>query len=1363
MNPLRRLAAFIPVTLSRHILRHGVMEAGVPNDLYAATLFSDISGFTAMSENLASDGARGAEEVNRVLMLTFTAMIDVIHKMGGAVAHFYGDAMAIYFPDEDGTAAARAVSCAQQMQELMLTRFQTVKTHRPPDKDPNFPLTIKIGAGYGRCQELILGDETDGYEFVLRGAAVEQAAEAEKHASASQIIASHSLCQHLDERDNDPADFTNVREQCPSIQAVYEDTSPLLDWEAYDKASLEQLERVLLAFIPSSLHEKLRGMSAIHLAEHRPVTSIFVQFEYENGRLQAYYQHVRAIINRFGAKNGRLNRVLTGDKGNQLHIMFGAPIAPDAPEQAIRCALALQRERPSYISKQQIGLAAGKAFAAPVGASSRSEYTVVGDVVNLSARLTAICKDGGILTDEATARRAQKSIQFSRIPPVHLKGKQGTMIPHYAEGDVAMATQIQAYFGRWQEPPVGREKETAVMLAVMDEAWQAQTPSANGRVLAISGDIGSGKTRLLAAGVQQWLQKGGEGLVGLCQQHLSDTPFAVWHTIWQDFFGLHPAMSADEQAKTVIERTRALLPDVSDDDIGLWGELLGLPIEQTAVLKAMNAETHQLRFFALARRCLHVAATTQPLLIVLEDIHWADEASLKLIDELAARLTDSPLLITLLFRPIDDLPLEILTKATTIQISDLTPQEGRKLMQRLTGEESLPPLVERHLGLRDRDGRNSPVNPLFLEEALNMLTGTGVLKLNGRVQVDEKALEKMPLPDSIYSLLLARLDRLQPARRELLQVASVIGREFALKALDSITHDQDHDTLIELLTGLASAQMTQQIAHDPEWVYLFLHALTHEVAYESLPFARRQILHTAVADWLEAEYADNLKPFYTALSYHYGHTDQHEKGLTYALSAANAARDIFANKEAVEFYTQAERHLTVLGVEERWETAVEIYLSRGNILRYLGELSRGIIDAENMLNFSLMHHHEPYTASAYNLKADLRYRQAQFEDVQELAQKVMVDLGKGVPVVEKAKAAHWLGMSTAALGNYADALKNLQQAKHLCITAHDKNLLARILEGIAYIQYSQKQLDSALLSMQESVNLSRNFSIPANIASALNNIALVQFELGHTEESLHTFKEAATLVQDYNDSFFATILSNHAETLTYAGKLNAAFKTFNIVIAIFSKLEDSHGLAEAYARLGYDFYIFNGEWAQAQEYLKKTDTFIEEYPGTFPRLETKILIGKGIIALENDQIPIATSFFSKAKSIIKSKKLTWWEPIHMYYDAVIQLKQNSPVQAEEALLIAIDATNNNGCPDYLPLIYLQLACLESNDKTKLVYLTYCIEHAEKRARYSDKMKCLQQAGNIYSKFNDPKLQTLGQTYLTTSQKMQEKIKAQEYS
>lgn len=1352
MNSLRRLAAFIPVTLSRHILRHGAMAAGEPNELYAATLFSDISGFTAMSEELATDGARGAEEVNRVLMLTFTAMIDLIHAMGGAVAHFHGDAMAIYFPDEDGNAAARALSCAQQMQALMLTRFQAVETHRPPAKDPLFPLTIKIGVGYGRCAELVVGDEQMGFEFVLMGTAVEEAAEAEKHASAGQIIASRAFCKQMGVPDTDAIDFTDIKEkQCPSAQSLPTKIQPLLDWTAYDADALARLGRIAPAFVPSSLLERLRSSHDAQLAEHRPVTSIFVGFEYDasarsatatnvtGGILQAYYQHVHAIVNRFGVENGRLNRVLTGDKGNQLHIMFGAPIAPDAPDQAIRCALALQRERPAYINEQRIGLAAGKVFAGPVGASSRSEYTVVGDVVNLSARLTAICENGRVVTDAITAKRVHQSIEFSSAPPIRLKGKQGEMVPHYAQGDVATATQIQAYFSRWNKPLVGRDEETAVMLSVMDEAWQG-----DGRLLSIVGTTGAGKTRLLAAGVQHWLQKGGEGLVGLCQQHLSDTPFAAWRTIWQDFFGLQPAMGATAQAETVINRTRALLPDVNDDDVGLWGELLGLPIPQTAVLTAMTAESRQMRFFALARRCLQVAATTQPLLIVLEDIHWADQVSLKLIDELATHLTASPLLITLLFRPVDNLELDALADATTIKITDLTPENARLLMQQLTGAETLPPLVEQHLGLRDRDGRDSPVNPLFLEESLNMLIAADVLQINGRLQVDEKMLANMPMPDSIYGLLLARLDRLQPARRELLQVASVIGREFALGALDGITREQDRDTLVELLTGLSSVQMTQQIADDPEWIYLFQHALTHEVAYESLPFARRQILHTAIADWLEMQHADNLKPFYAALAYHYGHTAEHEKGLKYALAAANVARDIFANKEAVEFYTLAERHLNVLGVEELWETAVDLYLSRGSIFRLIGNFPVAVNDAQQALDYSKFHGNNSHIAQSINLLADLEYCQSNYQATKYLTEEVINTPSAEIPTTELAKAYLQHGRANSSLLHHEQALANLEIARGLSLQEADYKQLSTILGEIAFVYFSQGRLKLAIKTMQESVDLSRNFATPVYIGFGLNNIALIQFRFGQAQESIKTLTEAIYLAEDTSQHLLAYAYNSKAEILAYLGEFTDSYTYLQDATTVFSQTGDKRGLVDNYLLYASEYHLALKQWDEAANYFDLAQNLIQEQPDSYPEEQVRLCIGLVQLELDkgNGDLQKIAELLIKADQLLNSKALAWWIPSVRYFQGVALIQGEEFLAAEARFQEGLIAIENQGCPDYLPLIFLELATIAVEKRNEWDYLEQCVVAAKNRARYVDRYRCFNTSGALLDNAPDEKLRLL---------------------
>ena len=431
----QRLAAYIPATLVHQIMHDGLPTPGQPRSLKAATIFTDMSGFTAMSEELASDGPRGAEEVNRVLLLTFTGMIDIIHSFGGAISHFYGDAMSVYFPDSDGRAAQRALACGQQMQLLMHTSFGRVVTNRPPSKSPFFALTMKVGVGYGRCQELIVGTAQTNLEFVLTGPAIDEAAEAEHHASAGQVIASRTVLQQAKLSHLITADYSNLGETAVSTPP----TTPILNWTEYSEKSLQHLIDTIPPFIPPALHQRLiLTQTTTDNAEHRPVTSLFVQFEYaddqddtsaietaEMGRqLQDYYNWASKIVARFGSQNARVNRVLTGDKGNQLHIIFGAPVAPDAPDQALRCALALQRERPSTITNQRIGLAAGKVFAGPVGATSRREYTVVGDIVNLSARLMQICEAEAVFTDRTTADRTRKNIEFEALTPSNSKASR---------------------------------------------------------------------------------------------------------------------------------------------------------------------------------------------------------------------------------------------------------------------------------------------------------------------------------------------------------------------------------------------------------------------------------------------------------------------------------------------------------------------------------------------------------------------------------------------------------------------------------------------------------------------------------------------------------------------------------------------------------------------------------------------------------------------------------------------------------------------------------------------------------------------------------------------------------------------------
>ncbi|GJM40144.1 MAG: adenylyl cyclase [Ardenticatenaceae bacterium] len=1357
---LRQLAAYIPATLADRILRHGLPTPGVPYALSAATLFSDISGFTRMSEELASDGPRGAEELNRVLLVTFTAMIDVIHEMGGAVNHFYGDAMSVYFPDFDGNAAQRALACAQMMQQLMLTSFSRVVTNRPTGKHPFFELTIKIGVGYGRCQELVVGDPEKSLEFVLTGEAVDEAAMAEHHASSGDIIASAAVMKKAGLPASDAFQKVKTAVSKPTTQ-------PILNWDTYDEAAQNRLAKVILPFVPPALFRRLAATGETEMAEHRPVTTIFVQFDYKNRQeassdietaalgqqLQQYYEWACSVVSRFGQENARVNRVLTGDKGNQLHIMFGAPVAPDAPEQALRCLLALQREKPSFIKAQRMGVAVGKVFAGPVGSSSRREYTVVGDIVNLSARLMQVCEPGAILTDQLGAERTQQVIECEPLPTIHLKGKQTAVTPHLVQRDRAATTLMNAYTDRWKRPLIGREQEQDLLLGGMDAALKGV-----GGATAVYGGTGVGKSRLLATGVRHWLANDGLGLIGVSYPHTNDTPYSPWRDVWREYFGLTDGMSMAQQITVVTRQTVALLPD-AQEDVGLWRELLGLPMPQAESLTELTAEARQVRLFTLVRRCMQAIAISQPLLVVLEGLQWADQATLALLDELGGHLEKTAVFLAFTFRSKEDLMLELLERPSCISIplADLSPTSARQLLAQLVGTSELPQPVEQHLGMRDREGRDSPVNPLFLEEALKVMMGAGVLRVNGRVQVNEAKLARMQVPDTIHGLLLARLDRLPPAGRDLLQVASVIGRQFAAEPLQVIAESPAQKIVLSLLSELSESEMTRLISAAPEWIYLFQHALTHEVAYESLPFARRQKLHAAVANWLAAKYADNLKPLHPVLAYHHSRAANHRQALEYAVLAADEARNIFANREAIDLYNLAETHLKALDDDTLWETAVHLYLSRGNVLILLGDLATAFTDAEKALNLAQNKDDSEKLAQACNLLAELKCRQALFDDAFELTERIISDFQQDISDEEMARAYQWSGMAAAYSGQYDLGLERLEQAETLCLTYGGRGRLARVLEAKAFIYFSQKQLHLALQAMQESVDLSRNVSTPANLASSLNNIALVQFELGQPSNALDTFNEAGEFAQDTNQNLLAKVLGNRGEVLCYLGKYKQAKDSFLKSIDLYTQMNDRQGLADVYVLMGYEYSCTLHNLKEAEECFRNAFSLLDTPSESYSEIQLRLLIASGYLQILKGSIKEALEFLDQAEELIKQKENAWWHPVLLYYRSTVCQMMGEEDKARLYLHRAADLANDRGCPDYKPIIYLNLVELEVNRDKKLFYIEQTVNLAEQRARIQDRIKCFGMVGELLQNMEGGIMQEKSEEYKNLAQQLEASI------
>ncbi|HFQ94574.1 MAG TPA: hypothetical protein ENK32_11225 [Anaerolineae bacterium] len=1328
LRQARRLAAYLPQRLTRQILNGDLPETGLPGWLNAAVMFADVSGFTRITEELAADGPRGAEELNRTLLITFTALINAVHDAGGVISHFYGDAMMIYFPDADGRAADRALAAARFMQGLMLTSFARVTMHRTGQQKMTFALTIKIGLAYGRTLEMVVGSPESSMEFVLAGTAVDEAVRAQEQAAAGQVVAAQSILAAAGRPSAQPYEIIDDVLPVPPAQ-------PGIYWEAYEPADLQRLTAVAPAFIPPALVKRLQNPGVQSVGEHRTVTSIFVQFtgidfddETAGSRMQVYYQWACGVVQRYGGANGRVNRILTGDKGSQLHILFGAPVAPDTPAQAIRCALALQAEKPRFITAQRIGLTAGRAFAGAVGSQNRREYTAVGALINLSARLTRHCPDGAIVLDENSAMRVWNEIELDSLPPIQVKGHAQPVTIYRVAGERARPIQMQTRFAQWSRSPLGREKEQTILEKALGQALRGK-----GGITVIYGPFGGGQTPLLAAGVRYWLAHGGRGLAGVSQLHTSDTLFAPWQAIWRDLFDLTPDMTPEAALEQVLSLAAEFCPDCGDD-IQLWREPLNLPA-YTGRLRPMPARALRLRFFHLALQTLAAAAARQPLLVVLEDVQWADQSSLDLLYYLADSVADLPIMLLATYHQSPGFVFRALNHAqgTAVFLDNLPPERARETARERLGLAELPLLLEQRLGLRDRQGQPSPVNPLFLEESLKMLLVSGALLLDedaqghGRVRVDEAKLLRLPIPDTVYAIMLARLDQLSPAAHALLQVAAVVGREFDLSTLLAVAPDVTGETAVPLLDELAAADMLHLAAQEPTPVYMFQHSVLHDAVYQSMPYARRQAIHTAVAELVLSRHGDNLKPWYPLLAYHYGQTDQHEAGLRYALLAADDARAVFANKGAEALYRQALVHLEALGLELHWQTAVRIYAARAETLHLLGLLDQAARSAEQALKLAQARG-APFRAwPLLNLLADIRLAQGRYTAVWSLTEQVVRE-GKRYDL---ARAYYLRGLTAVRQMDGARAAENLAQAAELAERMGERALQMGILTAQAGedSESGQEQIELG----ERAVALAREGEMALELAQALVGQSVVLLQMGRPDEALAAADEAASLLNGISPNLLAHALTQRAAVYIYQGQAEAAAADLQLAADLLEGMEDAPGLAAVYLLWGYEYGRIAPDSAASRRRLERARRLLEEYleeDGLTPAW-IRLYLGLSQAELGEGRPDEARLWLAKAVALAREDEAVWLRPSVWYLWGETALAAGDRRYARELFSEALTAVHEGGCPDELPLILLQLARLTAKrDAHRLRFFETAVSAAHERSRYPDKVVVFREAGEV---------------------------------
>ncbi len=1069
------LSTFIPSNIVQDKLKQATPGFVKGEMLSGSLLFADVSGFTALSERLASLGPEGAERLTTTMNDYFGAMLDVVASSGGILLKFAGDAMLVYFPEQEKNQQAQWAVRAGMRMLRAIEEFAHIET--PVD---TASLKMKVGVSTGNFLSASVGS-AKRMEYAILGEAIAGTMAAEGAASGpGQLVISQSTADCLDvasslqkgspgfylvDRDVDEEiDGFEIRaERRRARGTIPLDASP----EALVAQMAVTLDQILVLkpYIAEELVERIIAHAQARKVESEFLTATvlfcnFVGPEFLLERwgsdgisrvtnlLSSYFNMVSDVITRYG---GIITRIDPYSKGTKLLALFGAPVShQDDPMRAVRAALMMNVELEllnerwrSRIARHLpvdldgpliqhcIGITVGETFAGQVGSINRREYTVMGDDVNLSARLMGASEMGQILISQPVYEAVARFFFLSELSPIRVKGKSKT-IPIYQVDGPRTDTLLNRVQQRGKL--VGNELELSRGEDLLEKVFDGECVS-----LTIQGPAGIGKSHLADVLLQRAISRGAEVLSYQCNSYNAEISFACWSGILRSLAGitstdpvlLHKeklgrliseleipdqhvphlarlvgltALDASEmlrnlQGEAEPEGQEDLLRDIlrgrrvrrQGRGMDLLNQLEGGQISETKLPTRLNPKEKNALFEALSSLLLQVLSRS-PLVLFFEDAHWMDEASRNMLPSLAENLGSQSLLILSSQRGEEDQSPE----GQTIRLKPLDEGGTARLVAEVLFSD-LADIIHQH----------SKGNPLFIREI-----GAWVQQ-KWQISTSE-VVSALQTSDVLQNLVLSNLKNLPESQREIARVGSVIGEEFRVGEMQALLPvSVDTVTLHNDLRELAETGVISLIEAGIDPRYAFQQKLVRDILYQSLPFARRRALHTQMAEYLVSptthrsalhekigaflNTAIDRNPIRDAkiVAFHYETAEDWGKAAQSLMRVAGLLEEQGAHSEAIQTYDRARYCLknlpTVEIGSELRELEQSLFEGRGDSALLSGDYSLAVSSYKDALTNS----EDTETSEG---TADLRWKLAlvlpmvdQANEAKHMLQRLLID------------------------------------------------------------------------------------------------------------------------------------------------------------------------------------------------------------------------------------------------------------------------------------------------------------------------------------------------------------------------------------
>lgn len=1138
---------FLPKTLINILIENDDFVAK-PFFLEGTVVFADISGFTKLSENLLSMGREAGEFLTKTINFYFDNIIKIVYEFGGDVIRFAGDAITIFF--QGNKSQKNAIYASKLIQNFMK---ENEICHCPMG---DISIKIKIGIASGENTLMILGRE-NFFDYVFCGEPVDKSAEAEHNASAGEIV----LYKGFFEKIKTDELKINIKNNL---------------FNKKEKSEIKALKNFINPYILEKISSGYQGL----LNEHRKATILFVSFENKKedlNFLQNFYLKVREIIDKY---EGYLNKIDMGDKGSKFLIIFGAPILhEDDAERAI----IFSKKLLNYCKNENIpisfGINSGTIFSGIVGNNERCEYTVMGDAVNLSARLMQYSKKGEIIVSSSVKEQASL-FSFKYIGSVKLKGKSKAV-------EIFIPTEEREEF---------KEEEFFIQRKELSEKVGnfLKEKKLIPKLLSITGEAGVGKSAFFKSLLKNEL-KSYQIFYGRCQEFSKNFPYYPWKKVLNEIFN----NLFSEKINLWQNLLKEKYPEIYKfsfillDFLEIENNIEKIKVDENTKKSILNKEILIL---------LNEISKLKKIAIVLNNFQWADTSTVELFYNICITInTPSPLFIVIGRESIKDLSNAL--NFLSIKIENFNFFETKEFALKFLNCKNLQEKVLKEIF------EGSKGHPLLIKETLKNYLESGYLirdKLHPEIILIDET-KKPQIPTTLEEIVLSKFDKISTDEQFLLKIFSVFGQNIPLKIAKKLIKENKikKETILKILKSKEFLSYNEKAG-----LYYFTKNHIRSSIYNSLDFKSRRNFHKIAAETYKEFFEDQQ-----IIAYHYIESNKIEDGIEFILSSGKEAyknysfpsaiyyfNSLFEKKELLENKTLAEVLLILsdsmikLGkfnetrdllkenlIEKIKEPDLKssLYLNLADTFRLTGNFST----SENYIEKAKENTISDFQKfKILNTRGTMLAQMSRYNEALKIFEEIEKNYKFKVPEEEIEKTKIIKGTLLFAIGKKDEAFKMLEKLKIYFTKKFEIYSVVKILHNLGTFALMSDEHKKALRYYNKSKDYQEKYGIYQILIITLNEIGYEYMLLSKWEKAEYYFNYALSLSKKFNDPFEIKIICNLNELNQYFGKFKNS-RNF---------LKKASNLSYSYNFLKIDTLFYWIEFLSNIPYPKAIIKFIEK-------------------------------------------------------------------------------------------------------------------------------------------------------------------------